>query len=169
MENLFDQAPLDPLIVVVSRKEVDELNVEPALSTLRQIMASQPSAKTFMEKVDIAFHGYDQDPRELFEVDEIRAYVHKLDEQFPYWLFFLSKYHLGLQCLMFCFLLPHLTDKAKARLHPQQLEALLTNRWGPALFHMAAFAGLSEDQADAIAQRSMKYFIEGRFHEDSQE
>ena len=44
-----------------------------------------------MERLSIAFHGYDQDVRELDEIREVRDFVYMLDDKFPYWLFFLSK------------------------------------------------------------------------------
>jgi hypothetical protein len=52
-------------------------------------MQSPESAKEFFERVDIAFHGYDHDSRELFEIPDVRAHANQLDEQFPFWLFFL--------------------------------------------------------------------------------
>jgi hypothetical protein len=162
MADIFEANSIGPLCIVVSRAEVESGDIEPAMSTLRRLTESTETAKLFMENVDIGFHGYDHDRRELFEIDEVRDYVYKLDEQFPYWLFFLSKNHLGLQCLMFCKLLPYLTDEAKLRLHPQQLEELLTNRWGPALWHIGAFAGLSDEEQLAIANRAITYFQSGR-------
>jgi hypothetical protein len=119
------------------------------------------AALSYKECVDIAFHGYDDLTCELDEIEPVREYVRKLDDQFPYWLFFLSKHFLGLQCLMYCFLLPDLTDAAKARLHPQQLTELLENRWGPALTEIAAFAGLTEEQTQKIERRSVAYFLRG--------
>ncbi len=155
------------LCVIVSWEEVQEQDIAPALSTLLRLTESPETAATYMEQVDIAFHGYDHDPRELFEIAEVRGYVHKLDEQFPFWLFFLSKHHLGLQCLMLSFLLPHLTAAAQAELHPRQLQELLEDRWGPALNYIADYVGLSEQRKRELAQRSLNYFIKGRIPFDA--
>ena len=46
---------------------------------------------------------------------EVSNFVCELDQQFPFWLFFLSKRHRGLQCLLFCFLPPFLTEAGRAR------------------------------------------------------
>ena len=166
MERPVVRSAFSPLCVIVSREEVQQRDIEPALSTLRRLTESPETAALYMEQVDIAFHGYDHDPSELFEIMEVRDYVHKLDDQFPFWLFFLSKHHLGLQCLMFCFLLPYLTDEAKAELHPRQLEELLVDRWGTALSYIAEYAGLSEEQESELVQRSLRYFTEGRIPAD---
>jgi len=36
-------------------------------------------------------NGYDHDARELFEIPEVREYNALLDNEFPYWLFFLTR------------------------------------------------------------------------------
>jgi hypothetical protein len=40
---------------------------------------------------------------------EVREYASTLDDQFPYWLFFLTKQGLGLQRITYCFIPPHLS------------------------------------------------------------
>ena len=152
----------DPLCVIVTRQEVIDQNIQPALMVLNRLLDSPQIARSFMEKVDIGFHGYDDITWELFEISEVRGYVHKLDDQFPYWLFFLSKQCLGLQCLMFCNLLPFLTNEGKAEHHPKQLYDLLMSRWFPAMNHVAEFAGVREDEIEALTERAMEYFTHGR-------
>ena len=150
-----------PLCIVVSRQEVESGDIQPSLSILKKLITSPEVARANMEMVDISFHGYDKCREELFELPEVRKYVHELDSQFPYWLFFLSKHYLGLQCLIHCFLLPHLIDEAKAELHPKQLESLL-NRWFPAMNQVADFAGLSDDDNRKLTERVELYIQNGR-------
>jgi hypothetical protein len=57
------------------------------MATLSTLMASPEHALKLFERVDIAFHGYDTVQWEIFEIPEVRAYVNRLDEQFPYGLF----------------------------------------------------------------------------------
>jgi len=81
----------EPLVIIISKDEVDSSNILPALEILKYLIDSPDLAKSYQENVNIAFHGYDNDPRELFEIPEVRNYVYKLDEIFPFWLFFLVK------------------------------------------------------------------------------
>jgi hypothetical protein len=55
----------------------------------------------FFGKVDFRIHGYDNDPRELFEIPEVRSFVRLLDEQFPFWFFFLTTETDAIKLLMF--------------------------------------------------------------------
>jgi len=154
---------IDPLCYVISREQVESSDTADALRFLNGLMTTPKVARSNMERVDIAFHGYDENRWELFEIPEVRNFVYQLDEKFPYWLFFLSKQHLGLQAIMFCFLPPFLTDEAKAEIHPKKLQDLLLKRWFPAMNHVCAFAGVSENELELLTDRAVGYFTKGRF------
>ncbi|MDP2653097.1 MAG: hypothetical protein Q8Q08_03590 [Candidatus Omnitrophota bacterium] len=153
----------DQTIIVVSRQDVEAKDIGPILPILKRFLESPEVARFYMEKVDIAFDGYNNFKEELHEIPEVRNYVHMLDEQFPFWLFFLSKYMLGLQCIAHCFLSPYLTEEAQTSTHPEELGKLLINRWVPALNHVAQYAGLSDQETDELLNRAIKYFKEGQF------
>ena len=91
----------------------------------------------------------------------MREFVYALDEHFPYWLFFLDKKALGLQCLAYCFLPPFLTREAKQRILPERLNDLLTKRWFPAMNQMCEAVGFSEEQIEALSDRSVQYLLGG--------
>jgi hypothetical protein len=151
-----------PLYVVVSRDEIESRDFTAPFAALKSLIASPATARAHMESVDVAFSGYDEDARELFEIPEVREYVYRLDGEFPYWLFFLSKYGLGLQCLLLSFLPPHLTDEAKANVHPERIRELLLNRWLPAMNQVSEFAGLTGDEVDRLTERALDYISNGR-------
>jgi len=142
---------VDPLGVIVSREDVETLDTGPSLSILRQLTASPATARRFFECVDIAFHGYNDLTLELFEIPGVRDFVYKLDEQIPFWLFFLSKHYRGLQCLLLCFLPPFLTEEGRAETFPEHIGQLLTRRWIPAMNHVCEYVGFSEQRIMKIA------------------
>jgi hypothetical protein len=45
---------------------------------------------SYMGKFSFMVSGYDDDPREIYEIDEVRQYFTFLDKTFPYWLFFMN-------------------------------------------------------------------------------
>jgi hypothetical protein len=153
---------IEPLIVIISKEEVESQNTTSPLTALKTLLQSPEKARYFQEKVDIAFHGYDEDAQELFEIPEVRNFVYRLDEEFPYWLFFLSKHYLGLQCLLLCFLPPYLTDEAKARIFPERVRDLLLNRWIPAMNQICEYVGMSGDEIDQLTERAVNYVANGR-------
>ena len=148
-------------VIVVSRAEVDAKDISSVLGALRALIASPDAAMQYFENVDIAFHGYNETREELFEIQEVREFVYALDEQFPYWLFFLNKSALGLQCLAYCFLPPFLTFEAKQRIYPERLNDLLTRRWFPAMNQICEWVGFSEERIEVLTDRSVEYLLGG--------
>lgn len=159
----------DPLCIVISRDEILKQDISSVLSTLKSLMRSPEHARAYKERVDIAFDGYNDDPRELDEIDEVRNYVHRLDTEFPFWLYFLSKHMLGLRCIVSCHLLPSLTDKGKAEYHPRQLEKLLLDRWLPAMNYVAEYTGTTEKEIQEMTERFLTYIQTGPLLEPYQD
>jgi len=50
----------------------------------------------------ISFSGYDDDPRELYEIPEVRKYVSALDAAFPYLFYFCSLSNPTLRVFAMC-------------------------------------------------------------------
>lgn len=153
----------DYLMIAISRQEVESQDCSKVVSTLKALLETPEKAKMFKEQVDLGFSGYDEDSRELFEIPEVRNFVFKLDEEFPFWLFFLTKFGTGLQCLFLCMMPPYLTEKAKQEIFPQRLESLLENRWLPAMNYIGNYVGMTDFENEQLTERSVSYFTEGVF------
>jgi hypothetical protein len=151
----------NPLVVIVSRQDVERCDVALTLSVLAPLLESVSVIRSFEERVEIAFHGYDSNPSELYELVEVRAFVYKLDEQFPYWLFFLTKEGTGLQALAWCFLPPFLTEEGQRTVWPERVMALLERRWLPALGDLCTKIGFDESDIQQRFAAAAHYFVEG--------
>jgi hypothetical protein len=97
------------------------------------------------------------------ETGNIETALSTLRRTFPYWLYFLSKYTDALACITLCFLPPFLTQEARAEEHPRRLNDLLSNRWFPAMNHLAVFSGLSETELESLTERVLRYYQTGKF------
>ena len=60
--------------------------------------------RPLLNSVILALGGYDQDPRELFEIAEARAFLKHLHRRWPYWLYFCSLQTGGLMTMTLCVL-----------------------------------------------------------------
>ena len=74
-ENLSD---LDLIFHSVSKNEVISNDIETLNSVLAQLRANKEKSR---RKLMITFDGYDNDKREVYEIDEIRKYVAKIFEK----------------------------------------------------------------------------------------
>jgi hypothetical protein len=164
---MAEMQTIGPVVWIVERDEVEREDISRTQEFLRQLVSDPDVARANEENIDLAFSGYDDDPRELCEIPKVRSFIQGLDKDFPYWLFFMSKSGGGLAAVELSFLLPSLTDEGKKRHHPRQLRELIERRWGPALNHLVASLDLPESRADLLLTRSLDYFVNGRLKPES--
>jgi hypothetical protein len=81
---------VDFLAVVVDRQDVERLYVDTTLGVLQRLLQDRRTVVSFRARLDIAFAGYDDDVRELHEIDEVRKFLGHLDKKFPFWFYFLN-------------------------------------------------------------------------------
>ena len=150
-----------PVILVITRDEIASKDTSSALNVLSHCIASADLARDMHGKLDICFSGYDDDSREVFEIEEIRDFVQLLDLEFPYWLYFMDRSAEGLYAVTMCFLPPFLTKEARENIYPERLASLLTSRWFPAMNYLCANTGFSEKQIDDLTDEIMTYYFKG--------
>ena len=92
----------DWLNVVVDRTDVEALDVSRTATTLSRVLANRDTIERFRGHLDVAFHGYSNDPREVHEIPEIRRFCAKLDDAFPFWFYFLSAEGMTLGVIACC-------------------------------------------------------------------
>ena len=90
--------------ILINRSDVESQNIQPILLQLNHFASSAELAKSSFESVDVVFGGYDDDPRELWEIEEVRAFVSSLNNAFTHWVYILNKETSGLQAILFCLL-----------------------------------------------------------------
>jgi hypothetical protein len=78
----------DLLIITGSREEVESGDTTSVLGALRRLL-ERDMALQLRQRVFFGVLGYDDDPRELFEIPEVRAWIAAVDAEWPYWFFFL--------------------------------------------------------------------------------
>jgi hypothetical protein len=76
------------IIFAIDRAEVEACDVSRAKDFRERLTSSRELALHCQAKIDISFNGYDDDPREFFEMEEGRQYMALLDEVFLELFFF---------------------------------------------------------------------------------
>lgn len=102
MHPFYALSGVDEICIVVSRQETESHDIGPALKILESLLYDTETVQEFGGRLRIAFHGYDHDPRELYQISDVREYVAMLDRKFPYWFYFLSTDSEILKMLAFC-------------------------------------------------------------------
>ena len=146
----------DRLFVVVDRTEVEAGDVSRVATALLRGLAHRETIERLRGRVDVAFHGYSDDPRELYEIPEVRLFCAELDGKFPYWFYFLSTEGVTLEVIACC-----LCSVAKVRpgvvSFGPDLVAFITRHFEALNWLVDSYA-LDEEQNIEISRGVMDYF-----------
>ena len=81
--DLLLQLGVDSIVLVVSHDEVEKLDLSGCLGVLDSLIESREKAMRFRDQVVFGVDGYNDDPRELFEIPEVRTFIRDLDRNGP--------------------------------------------------------------------------------------
>ncbi|MBV6475224.1 MAG: hypothetical protein MOGDAGHF_00741 [Rhodocyclaceae bacterium] len=95
-------AVLEPVILVLPRPQIEAGDTDEALGLLQKLVSDPEAMLSCCGRVSLVIDGYNDDPRELFEIAEVRAFIQALDARWPYWYFFLSQADDSIKLLESC-------------------------------------------------------------------
>ena len=147
------------MFVGISRQEVESGDIS-VLSALLRLL-DKDAAILYREMVDIAVFGYDDDPRELYEVPEVRHFVRKLDDEFPYWCYFLSTRGNGLLFILYSLCSPNLPPETRDQIWRKEIMEYLIKRGLPAMNRICEVTGCSEAEIMQLTNGVTNYIISG--------
>jgi hypothetical protein len=80
----------ESIVFMIDRESVESKDLSTVMHFVRRLTSSMDLALHCQGKIQFGFAGYDDDPRELFEIDSVRLYVAVLDHNFNELFFFLT-------------------------------------------------------------------------------
>jgi hypothetical protein len=87
----FYPAKDQQVFVVCDSAAITAGDISEALAALKSLSGDRSSAMSAEGAVTLVFNGYDDDPRELEAIPEVREWFASLFEAWPYWSFFVSR------------------------------------------------------------------------------
>ncbi len=87
----FSPAKDQQIFVVCDSAGITAGDISEVLAVLKSLTGDRSSAMSAEGAVTLVFHGYDDDPRELEAIPEVREWFAKLFAAWPYWSFFASR------------------------------------------------------------------------------
>ncbi len=87
----FSAAQDQQVIVVCDSAAITAGDISAVLTALKSLSSDRSSAMSAEGVVTLVFHGYDDDPRELEAIPEVRGWFANLFEAWPYWSFFANR------------------------------------------------------------------------------
>lgn len=84
--------PAQMIVLAIERESTERGEVAYAMSHMWNMVATPEAMREHVHCLSLVFQGYDADPRELYEIPEVRAYVQKLMALCPWLALLLSKW-----------------------------------------------------------------------------
>ena len=93
------------VVFAFETREIEQLDLRRVLLFFGIARIRQAGClKDLFGSVLFVFKGFDADPRAIHEIPEIRAFVRKFYEEFPYWFFVWEPRDMGLPEFLWCLL-----------------------------------------------------------------
>lgn len=87
MDDIFEA--VDSMFIAIDRGDVEKCDISSTLDELNCLLIRK-NIRKYKHMVTITFSGYEADPREVFEVPEIRQFMLALTQKFHFWFYFLN-------------------------------------------------------------------------------
>lgn len=71
--------------LLITKQEIEEFNFDFTLYSLEHI---HKTPRKYFNKLYLTIDGYDNENREIYEIEEVRRYIQFLDKSFPYWFYY---------------------------------------------------------------------------------
>lgn len=120
----------EPVFLMFSRRQVETSDIDEPLLFLRGLTADPRAALEYCGRISLIVDGYNDDPREIFEVPEVRAFIKNIDQQWPYWFFFLSQVDDSIKMLESCLCDTIEVIPGVASIDLEQMERSLARHFG---------------------------------------
>jgi hypothetical protein len=78
------------IIFEIPHDDIVKKDIQRVANALAVLMQTKESVEGARQGIQFVFSGYDDDPRELCEIDEVREYAKELDYYWPYHFYFLA-------------------------------------------------------------------------------
>lgn len=79
------------LILQIAQVSVLTCDCAPAIAWLDTLLANRERVLGHVGGVSLVFDGYDEDPRELYEIPQVRDYTQTLCRRWPFWTVFAER------------------------------------------------------------------------------
>ena len=142
---------VDPVVLMLSRREVEVGDVLPAVSRLHTLLSTPEAIWHYRGQMSLVVDGYTNDPRELVAIVEVRDFLRGLDRQWPYWSFFFNQVDDSIKLLASCLCGSYYPGGGLVEIDHQKLGKFLTRGFAAtnSLFSDHSFPG---DEMEAMSK-----------------
>jgi hypothetical protein len=123
----FDLRPgvTEPVVLMFSRREVESGDPSASVARLDALFDSRQAVWRYRGQVALVVAGYDDDPRELIDIPEVRAFLTRFNAQWPYWAFYFNQVDDSIKILLSCLCARRYLGRGQVEIEPEKLRRFL--------------------------------------------
>jgi len=80
----------DHIVLQISQENIQNCDTSEYVSLLHGITDSLQSFEAAFQRYVFLISGYDDDPRELYQIPEVVSFIKDLNSKLPFWLYFVN-------------------------------------------------------------------------------
>lgn len=120
----------EPVVLVVSRRQVETVDIASVLTELKPFLATREDAWLYRNQMALVVDGYNEDPRELVDIAEVRAFLQALERSWPYWAYFFNQVDDSLIIFLSCLCGAHYPGGGAVEIDLGKLQEVLMRGFG---------------------------------------
>ena len=147
----------EPVVLMISRRQVRDRDLSSILDSLKPLTAAREDAWLYRGQMALVIDGFNDDPRELIEIPEVREIVKALCAAWPYWGFFMNQVDDSLKIVAGCICADSFPGSGAAEIDVQKLNAFISQGFDGmnALFDKHGFP---EKELELMSLGLVEYF-----------
>ena len=80
----------DYIVLQIPQEDIQNCNTSEYVALLHGATGSLQSFETAFQRYVFLISGYDDDPRELYQIPEVVSFIKDLNSKLPFWLYFVN-------------------------------------------------------------------------------
>jgi hypothetical protein len=152
----FDLRPgvTEPVVLLISRREVDAGDIASVLSRLKVFLATRQDAWRYRGQMTLVVDGYNSDARELVDIPEVRALLCSLEAEWPYWAYFFNQVDDSIKLLLSCVAGSRFLGRGAVEMDADLVAAALARAFGGMNMIFERF-GFPEDELEKYTLKAL--------------
>jgi hypothetical protein len=135
---------------MISRREVEAGDLASVMSRLKVFLATREDAWLYRGQMTLVVDGYNNDPRELVDIPEVRTLLRGLESSWPQWAYFFNQVDDSIKLLLSCVAGSQFLGRGAVEMDAELVAAALGRAFGGMNMVFERF-GFPEDELEKMS------------------
>ena len=140
----------EPVVLMISRREAEAGDLASVLSRLKVFFATREDAWLYRGQMTLVVDGYNNDPRELVDIPEVRTLLRGLESSWPQWAYFFNQVDDSIKLLLSCVAGSRFLGRGAVEMDAEMVAAALGRAFGGMNMVFERF-GFPEDELEKMS------------------